>query len=249
MSRNQNRLDNALRPWRFETAYLPYAPGSVMVYSGQTQVLCAATVEERQPGWMSEPGSGWVKAEYSMLPAATHQRGKRDNNRSNGRTHEIQRLIGRSLRGVCDLSKLGSRTLTLDCDVIVADAGTRTASITGGWVALALACHRLKEDGKLSELPFRDQVAAVSLGIVDGKILTDLDYKEDSAAETDLNLVMTASGGLIEIQGTAEGAPFSRGELDSILDAGWEALQQLFRMQREALEQAGVVWNAAGAGV
>lgn len=246
MKRSQDRADSQLRSWRFETDYLPYTPGSVMIFSGRTQVLCAATVEERQPGWMADPNKGWIKAEYSMLPAATHQRGKRDTNRSNGRTHEIQRLIGRSLRGVAELSKLGPRTLTLDCDVIVADAGTRTASITGGWVALALACHRLREAGKLKDWPFREQVAAVSLGIVDGRVLTDLDYTEDSAAETDLNLVMTSSGGLIEVQGTAEGAPFSRQELDRILDAGWEALQKLFAMQREALSKVGVAWEVAG---
>ncbi len=246
MTRTRDRADNDLRLWRFETDYLPYAPGSVMVYSGRTQVLCAATVDERQPGWMSDPRQGWIKAEYNMLPAATHQRSKRDSSRSNGRTHEIQRLIGRSLRGVCDLSKVGPRTLTLDCDVIVADAGTRTASVTGGWVALVLACQKLKEAGKLEGFPFREQVAAVSLGVVDGKILTDLDYVEDSAAETDLNLVMTSSGGLIEVQGTAEGTPFSRRELDLILDAGWNALQQLFRLQRDALLQAGVAWDTAG---
>lgn len=246
MTRSNNRPDHALREWRFDTGYLPYAQGSVMTHSGRTQVLCAATLEERQPGWMSDPKTGWVKAEYNMLPASTHQRSRRDTNRSNGRTHEIQRLIGRSLRGVTDLSKLGPRTLTLDCDVIVADAGTRTASITGGWVALAIACGKLREEGKICEMPFTDQVAAVSLGIVGGRVLTDLDYEEDSAAETDLNLVMTSSGGLIEVQGTAEGAPFSRKELDSILDAGWEALQELFKMQRRALEQAGVNWQTVG---
>lgn len=219
-----------------------------MMHSGQTRVLCAATVEERQPGWMNEPNRGWVKAEYSMLPASTHSRSRRDHNRSNGRTHEIQRLIGRSLRGVTKLDLLGPRTITLDCDVIIADAGTRTASITGGWVALALACHRLRQEGKLSEFPFTEQVAAVSLGIIDGQVFTDLDYSEDSQAETDLNLVMTSGGGMIEIQGTAEGAPFSRQELDQVLDAGWVALQRIFAMQREALEKAGVAWARAGVG-
>lgn len=246
MQRSNDRAPNALRPWIFETGYLPYAPGSVMVHCGNTRVLCAATVEERQPGWMSDPKQGWVKAEYSMLPASTHSRSRRDFNRSNGRTHEIQRLIGRSLRGVTDLLKLGPRTLTLDCDVIIADAGTRTASITGGWVALAIAAHKLREEGKIQENPFQDQVAAVSLGIVDGQVLTDLDYPEDSSAETDLNLVMTSSGGLIEVQGTAEGAPFTRKELDQVLDAGWEALEQIFALQRQALEKAGVVWDTAG---
>lgn len=216
-----------------------------MVHSGVTRVLCACSVEERQPPWMKEPDKGWVKAEYAMLPRSTHQRSRRDFNNSNGRTHEIQRLIGRALRGVTDLPNLGPRTITVDCDVIVADAGTRTASITGGWVALVLACDKLVKAGKLSAIPMLDQVAAVSLGIVDGEVLTDLDYSEDSRAGTDLNLVMTASGGLIEVQGTAEGGSFSRRELDQILDAGWSALQNLFRMQREALEGAGIAWNRA----
>lgn len=243
MPRSDDRANDALRSWMFETNYLPHALGSVMVHSGQTRVLCAVTMEDRQPKWMSDPKKGWVKAEYSMLPASTHSRSRRDTNRSNGRTHEIQRLIGRSLRGVTDLHKLGPRSLTLDCDVIIADAGTRTASITGGWVALMLACDRLKREGKIKEFPFSEQVAAVSLGIVDGQILTDLDYPEDSAADTDLNLVMTSSGGLIEVQGTAEEAPFSRKELDAILDAGWVALESLFAMQRNALRKAGVVWE------
>ena len=245
MSRSGNRAADALRPWLFETNYLPHAEGSVMVHSGVTRVLCACSVEERQPPWMNDGKRGWVKAEYSMLPRSTHQRSRRDFGNSNGRTHEIQRLIGRSLRGVTDLMLLGPRTLTVDCDVIVADAGTRTASITGGWVALALGCARLVELGKIKELPFTQQVAAVSLGIVDGQVLTDLDYSEDSRAGTDLNLVMTSSGGLIEVQGTAEGGSFSRKELDAILDAGWVALEKLFVMQRQALEAAGVYWNRA----
>ena len=218
-----------------------------MIHSGVTRVLCACTVEERQPGWMNDPKKGWVKAEYSMLPRSTHQRSRRDHNNSNGRTHEIQRLIGRSLRGATNLEQLGPRTLTLDCDVIVADAGTRTASITGGWVALVLACSKLVESGKLTELPFPHQVAALSLGIVDGQVMTDLDYLEDSRAGTDLNLVMTSDGGIIEIQGTAEGGSFSRNQLEGILDAGWKSMQTLFEMQRQALQKAGVVWNAVPA--
>ncbi len=243
MPRSEQRDNNALRTWKFETNYLPHALGSVMVHSGQTRVLCGVTGEERQPKWMSDPKQGWVKAEYSMLPCSTHSRSRRDQNRTNGRTHEIQRLIGRSLRGVTDLHALGPRSLTLDCDVIIADAGTRTASITGGWVALMLACDKLRKAGKLKSFPFKEQVAAVSLGVVGGEVLTDLDYAEDSAAETDLNLVMTSSGGLIEVQGTAEGAPFSRAELDKILDAGWVALESLFEMQRTALREAGVAWE------
>jgi ribonuclease PH len=245
MPRTDDRAASALRAYQFETHYLPHAEGSVMVHSGVTRVLCACSVEERQPVWMNDGKRGWVKAEYAMLPRSTHQRSRRDFGNSNGRTHEIQRLIGRSLRGVTDLTALGPRTLTVDCDVIVADAGTRTASITGGWVALVLACQKLVEAGKLKSLPFLHQVAAVSLGIVDGEVLTDLDYSEDSRAETDLNLVMTSAGGLIEVQGTAEGGSFSRKELDAILDAGWVALEQLFALQRQALEKAGVVWAPA----
>lgn len=245
MPRNDDRSPGALRPWLFETNYLPHAEGSVMVHSGVTRVLCACSVEERQPVWMNDGKRGWVKAEYAMLPRSTHQRSRRDFNNSNGRTHEIQRLIGRSLRGATDLVALGPRTITVDCDVIVADAGTRTASITGGWVALALACHKLVESGKLTSLPFTQQVAAVSLGIVDGVVMTDLDYSEDSRAGTDLNLVMTSSGGLIEVQGTAESGSFTRRELDQILDAGWGALEKLFALQLHALESAGVPWNRA----
>jgi ribonuclease PH len=243
MPRTDDRAANALRVWRFETNYLPHAEGSVMIHSGATRVLCACSVEDRQPPWMSDAKRGWVKAEYSMLPRSTHQRSRRDFGNSNGRTHEIQRLIGRSLRGVTDLAGLGPRTLTVDCDVIVADAGTRTAAITGGWVALVMACQKLVEQGKLQSLPLAEQVAAVSLGIVDGEVLTDLDYSEDARAQTDLNLVMTSSGGLIEIQGTAEGCSFSRSQLDQILDAGWQALESLFAHQRQALEQAGVPWG------
>lgn len=244
MPRSENRTPEALRTWVFETDYLPHAEGSVMVHSGLTRVLCACSVEERQPGWMNDPKKGgWVKAEYAMLPRSTHQRSRRDFNNSNGRTHEIQRLVGRSLRGVTDLHALGPRTLTVDCDVIVADAGTRTASVTGGWVALVLGCARLVERGLLKKLPFSQQVAAVSLGIVEGQVVTDMDYAEDSRAGTDLNLVMTSSGGLIEVQGTAEGGSFSRRELDAILDAGWMALEKLFTLQRQALAQAGVVWD------
>lgn len=244
MSRSENRASDALRSWSFEVNYLPHAEGSVMIHSGVTRVLCACSVEERQPPWMKEPDKGWVKAEYSMLPRSTHQRSRRDFNNSNGRTHEIQRLIGRALRGVADLPRLGARTLTVDCDVIVADAGTRTASITGGWVAMVLALDKLVKQGKLARLPVLDQVAAISLGIVDGEVLTDLDYSEDSRAGTDLNLVMNASGGLIEVQGTAENASFSRQELDAILDAGWVALEKLFALQRDALESAGVNWES-----
>lgn len=242
MIRAVNRSTTSRRDWAFELDYLPHALGSVMVHSGQTRVLCACSVEERQPSWMTQGQKGWVKAEYAMLPCSTASRSRRDHGNSNGRNHEIQRLIGRSLRGIIDLEKLGPRTLTIDCDVIIADAGTRTASITGGWIALVLACWRLKNKGLLSELPITDQVAAISLGIVDGEVCVDLDYSEDSRASTDLNLVMTAKGGLIEVQGTAEEGSFSRQELNAILDGGWIALQELFDLQRNALDHAAITW-------
>lgn len=244
MPRSDQRSTHQLRPWRFETQVLPYALGSVMVSSGQTRILCACSVEERQPPWMSDPTRGWIKAEYAMLPCSTPQRHRREQ-QNNGRNHEIQRLIGRALRGVTDLTCLGPRTLTLDCDVLVADAGTRTASITGGWVAAMLACARLREQGRIEDFPFTAQVAAVSLGLVDGQVLVDLDYSEDSRAGTDLNLVMTSAGQLVEIQGTAEGEAFSRQQLNALLDAGWVALEQLFLQQREALGQAGIAWSAS----
>lgn len=215
----------------------------MLVSSGNTRVLCAASIEERVPPWMNEPNRGWVKAEYSMLPRSTQVRTRRDTNRSNGRTHEIQRLIGRSLRAVTDLKRLGSRTLILDCDVLNADAGTRTASISGAWVAMALACAHLREKKRLESFPFRDQVAAVSLGIVGDRVFLDLDYPEDVAAEVDLNLVMTASGDLVEVQGTAEGNPFSRRQLDQMIEVGWTGLEKIFELQRQTLKTCGVEFS------
>jgi ribonuclease PH len=224
----------------FELNYAPFAEGSVLITTGATRVLCAATLEERIPSWMTEHKRGWVTAEYAMLPRATKNRTHRERSRNSGRTHEIQRLIGRSLRAVTHLDKLGERQVICDCDVIQADAGTRTASITGSWVALAQVCDKLLRAGLISHIPLHDQVAAVSVGLVDGEILVDLDYPEDSAAQVDLNLVMTGRGDLVEVQGTAEGAPFSRGDLNRMLDSGWLALERLFLAQRQALETAGI---------
>ncbi len=243
MERANGREAQQLRPWSFEPGFAPQAEGSVLVSSGDTRVLCAASVEERVPPWMNEPNRGWVKAEYAMLPCSTQYRTRRDTNRSNGRTHEIQRLIGRSLRAVTDLKQLGSRTLTLDCDVLNADAGTRTASISGAWVAMAIACASLRSRKKLDRFPFRDQVAAVSLGVVGEDVFLDLDYPEDVAAEVDLNLVMTASGGLVEVQGTAEGKPFSRQQLDQMIEVGWKGLEKIFDLQRQTLKACGIEFS------
>ena len=211
-----------------------------MISTGNTRVLCTATVEESVPKWLEEQQKGWITAEYSMLPRATQVRTKRDQSRTNGRTHEIQRLIGRSLRAVADLPALGSRRIVLDCDVLQADAGTRTAGVTGGWIALAMACQHLMTLGKLTNWPLREQVAAVSLGVIEGEVYLDLDYPEDVAADVDLNLVMTSSGKLVEVQGTGEETTFSREQLNLMLDVGWNGLQGLFRLQREALQAKGI---------
>ncbi|GMU56931.1 MAG: ribonuclease PH [Candidatus Xenobia bacterium] len=240
MTRADGRNPSQIRPVSFELNYAPFAEGSVLISAGSTRVLCAATLEERIPTWMAEKKRGWVTAEYAMLPRATMNRTNRERSRNSGRTHEIQRLIGRSLRAVTWLEKLGERQVICDCDVIQADAGTRTAAITGSWVALAQVGDRLLKNGLISEFPLHDQVAAVSVGLVDGEVLVDLDYTEDTRAQVDLNLVMTGRGQLVEVQGTAEGAPFSRSDLNRMLDAGWAGLERLFLAQRQALETAGV---------
>lgn len=240
MERSKGRQHNQLREWKLEPGFAPYAEGSVLAVSGQTRVVCAASVEERVPPWMTEQNKGWIKAEYSMLPRSTQSRSRRDYNRSNGRTHEIQRLIGRSLRAITDLSKLGSRQMILDCDVLVADAGTRTASITGAYVALAMACEHLRTQGKLKKWPLKEQVAAVSLGVIGDDVLLDLDYSEDAGADVDLNLVMTSSGRLVEIQGTAEEEPFTQSQLNRMIEVGWQGLEVLFELQRNTLGQLGV---------
>jgi ribonuclease PH len=237
--RPDGRAPDALRPVSFELGYTKWAEGSVLVSFGDTRVLCAASVEERVPGWLKEQrtGSGWVTAEYAMLPRATDRRTQRESvqGKIGGRTHEISRLIGRALRGVVDTKRLGERTVTLDCDVLQADGGTRTAAITGAYVALSMAIKRLIADGKLRESPLRQAVAAVSLGVIDGTVLLDLAYAEDQKADTDLNLVMTADGGIIEVQGTAEGAPLLRAQLDAMLALGDSGIRRLFEAQAAAL--------------
>jgi ribonuclease PH len=206
-----------------------------LIATGNTRVLCSASVQDELPEWREASGKGWVTAEYGMLPRATHTRGSRERKGPKGRTQEIQRLIGRSLRSVTDLGSLGPRTIILDCDVLQADGGTRTASITGAAVALHRACARLLEEGEIPRNPVRELVAGVSVGIVDGIPILDLDYSEDSAAQVDLNLVVTESSKLVEVQGTAEGDPFSRGELTELIDLGMEGIRSLIHTQRNTL--------------
>ena len=210
------------------------AEGSVLFGMGETKVVCAASVEDRVPPFQRGSGKGWVTAEYGMLPRATNTRTQREGRtgKVQGRTLEIQRLIGRSLRAVVDLSRLGERTITVDCDVLQADGGTRTAAVNGAWIALWQACGRLAGTGAISGNPVREPVAAVSVGVVGGRILVDLDYAEDSAAEVDMNVVMTGSGKMIEVQGTAEGEPFSREQLDRMLDAAVRAGKRILRIQK-----------------
>jgi ribonuclease PH len=226
-----------LRPLDFTLGMQKHAEGSVLVKCGDTWVLCAASVEEKVPAFLDGKGVGWVTAEYGMLPRSTHTRTSRQ---GGGRGQEIQRLIGRALRGVVDRRALGPRTMTVDCDVLLADGGTRTASITGGWLSLALAVDGLRARGLLrgEAAVLREPLAAVSVGIVDGEPRLDLCYLEDSAAEVDMNVVMTESGKVVEIQGTAEGAPFARAELDALIDLAAGGIRELCRRQREALATA-----------
>ncbi len=233
-----NRTSEQLRPLKITRNYTCHAEGSVLVEFGNTKVLCTASVEESVPPFMRGKGAGWVTAEYGMLPRSTHTRSAREaaKGKQSGRTQEIQRLIGRSLRAVVDLAALGERQITLDCDVLQADGGTRCASITGASVALHDALNTLVASGKLTANPLRELVAAVSVGIVNGEPRLDLDYPEDSACDTDMNVVMTASGGLIEVQGTAEGAPFSRAELDILLALATQGIHDIIRAQSAALD-------------
>ena len=235
MTRSDGRAPADLRRLSFTVDAAPYAEGSCLVATGDTRVLCTASVSEQLPPWRVASGKGWVTAEYSMLPRATHTRTERERNGPRGRTQEIQRLIGRSLRAVTDLGALGPRSITVDCDVLQADGGTRTASITGGWVALQRACARLLGQGVLTAQPVTDQVAAVSVGIVDGCPLLDLNYREDSSAMVDMNVVSTGAGGLVEVQGTAERQTFTRAELDALLDLALGGVRQLMAAQREVL--------------
>lgn len=238
-SRPDGRAPDQLRPIRFTNQFAPHATGSTLIEWGNTRVICAVTVEETVPRWMKEQGvvGGWITAEYSMLPYSTHQRKARDSSKGkiDGRSQEIQRLIGRAMRAAIDLEKLGARTLWVDCDVLQADGGTRTAAITGSYVALMLAIHQLLSTGKLQQSPMLHPVAAVSVGIVGGTAISDLCYLEDVAAEVDMNLVMNAAGQFIEIQGTGEEATFSETQLASMLSLGRQSIQQLLAAQQAAL--------------
>jgi ribonuclease PH len=236
-TRPGQRAANALRPVKITRGYTIHAEGSVLIEFGDTKVLCTASVEEKVPPHKRGSGEGWVTAEYGMLPRATHTRSDREaaKGKQSGRTQEIQRLIGRSLRAVFDLKALGERTISLDCDVLQADGGTRTASITGAFVAAHDAVSRLLAEGKLAVSPIRDHVAAISVGILNGQPLLDLEYVEDAACDTDMNVVMTGAGHFVEVQGTAEGAAFSRREMDALLALAEQGVAELVVLQRQAL--------------
>lgn len=237
MSRPSDRSAAQVRPVTITRNFTKHAEGSVLVEFGHTRVLCTASVDTSVPRFLKGKGQGWVTAEYGMLPRSTHTRSAREaaKGKQTGRTQEIQRLIGRSLRSVVDMAKLGERQIQIDCDVIQADGGTRTASITGAYIALADAVAGLLASGKISENPLRDHVAAISVGIVDGQPLLDLDYPEDSGCETDMNVVMTGDGRFVEVQGTAEGVPFSRQEMDALLALAEQGIAELVRLQKQAL--------------
>jgi ribonuclease PH len=237
MTRSGDRATDELRPTTIEPGFVRTASGSALISCGETRVICTASVQESVPRWMAGKGRGWLTAEYGMLPASTGDRKQRDvsKGRPDGRTVEIQRLIGRSLRGVVDFEALGERTVYVDCDVLQADGGTRCASITGGYVALELAARKLVADGRLAKLPLTSSVAAISCGIVEGVPLLDLDYPEDSSAEVDANVVMTGDGGLVEVQATAERTPLSRAHLDDLLALAQHGIDELRAIQAAAV--------------
>jgi ribonuclease PH len=238
-TRTDNRASDELRPVRITPGFLANAEGSALIEMGNTRVICAASVEDKLPPHLrNQRTEGWVTAEYGMLPRSTHTRSHREVGRGgpSGRTHEIQRLIGRSLRAISNRKVLGERTITLDCDVLQADGGTRTAAITGAYVAFAIACKRLLKDRKISKSPIVGEVAAVSVGIVDGVALLDLKYDEDSRAEVDMNVVCTGDGRFIEVQGTAEGSPFTREQMDSLLELAKKGIAELVIIQRQAID-------------
>ena len=233
--RTGGRRADQLRSVMIETDVAPYAEGSCIISTGATRVLCTASVSTDVPPWREASGSGWVTAEYAMLPRATHTRTRRERSGAKGRTQEIQRLIGRSLRSVTDMKTLGLHTVTVDCDVLHADGGTRTASITGACVAVSLAFEYLVSEGLVVRNPMRERVAAISVGLVNGEARRDLDYEEDSSAQVDMNVVATQGGGLVEVQGTAEGDPFPREDLDAMIDLAMAGLETLFAAQASAL--------------
>ena len=233
--RSDTRRAEDIRPVKITRSFTKYAEGSVLFEMGETKVICTASVEEKVPPFLRDKGQGWVTAEYGMLPRSTHDRTQREASRGKqgGRTLEIQRLVGRALRAVTDMKKLGERTIWIDCDVIQADGGTRTASITGSFIALADAISTVKQKGLIQHQPLKDYLAAISVGKVKGDILLDLAYDEDSIAEVDMNLVMTGNGRLVEIQGTAESEPFEKKDLDEFLSFGWNGIQTLIKLQKD----------------
>jgi len=235
--RNDGRKAKQLRPLAITASYLKTADGSVLIEVGDTKVICTAKLEDRVPPFLRHSGKGWITAEYGMLPGSSQQRIGRESSRGKigGRTHEIQRLIGRSLRAVADLKAIGERTIWIDCDVIQADGGTRTASITGAYVALAEAVRRWRDRGIITADPIKDSVAAVSIGIIDGKVLLDLCYEEDSRADVDMNFVMTGSGKFIEVQGTAENAPFTKKQMERMAEMAQEGIHELLKAQKKVI--------------
>ncbi len=239
LTRRDGRAVDEMRPMQLVRDYTEFAAGSVLVVVGRTKVLCTASVVEDVPRWMRGTGRGWVTAEYSLLPGSSPERVEREatRGRQSGRTQEIQRLIGRALRGVCDLAGLGERQVVLDCDVLQADGGTRTAAVSGSYVALHDACTRLVQAGRIGAVPLADACAAVSVGVVDAVCMLDLDYSEDSRAEVDMNVVMTGSGRFVEVQGTAEGLPFSRSELGELLDLATSGVERIVALQKELLAE------------
>ncbi|MEJ2556064.1 MAG: ribonuclease PH [Anaerolineae bacterium] len=242
MTRIDGRADDELRPVRFVTDFVTYPEGSVLIETGGTCVLCNVSIEEKVPPWREPSGGGWLTAEYAMLPRATHTRTPRSVGAGGARSHEIRRLIGRALRAAVDLDRLGMHTLTVDCDVLQADGGTRTAAITGGYVAVALALWRMIETGNLPSDVLATPVGAVSVGLVAGRPLLDLCYAEDATADADMNVVMTGDGRFVEVQGTAEGSPFDRAALDQLLDLAARGIEQLIHFQNEALAKIGVAF-------
>ena len=234
MKRSEGRLSSELRKVKVTKNYTKHAEGSCLIEFGDTRVICTASVEEGVPPFLRNASTGWVTAEYGMLPRSTNTRIRRDKAANSGRTQEIQRLIGRSLRGVVNLDQLGERTVKIDCDVIQADGGTRTASITGGFIALVLALKRIKKEGLIKKIPVTDYVAAISVGIYKDQLLLDLDYKEDANAEMDMNVAMIGKGKFVEIQGTAEGRAFSKSEMDQLLDLAKDGIQELITIQKKS---------------
>lgn len=233
----KKRRADQMRPVKITRGFMKNAEGSALIEMGDTKVICTATVEESVPRFLKDTGTGWVTTEYSMLPRSTQERIRRDSVRGKigGRSHEIQRIIGRVLRAVIDFEKLGERSITIDCDVMQADGGTRTASITGGFVALSDACNYLLKEGLVQENPLTDYIAAISVGIVNDKLVLDLDYEQDSSAEVDMNIAMTGSGLLVEVQGTAEEKPFSKNKLTEMVKLAEKGIKQLIKKQKEAL--------------